>query len=148
MEDWSFSNPITFDIQERIMLWGKIWEYKAHVEESVKKQENMTYFKNGKLMIFQDNNKTLNSAVFGSHYNVKILALIVSYDNEQEVIDASGVIYNRNICLLLIQKHIKKSKRRLRNMKVKEIIRKKEKYTKGKLMKIETKSEIRHQRKS
>ena len=101
---FSFSNPITFDIQERIMLWGKVWEYKGHIEESVKKQEDIAYFKYGKQMFFQENNKELNSAAFGTHYNVKILALIVTPGNEQEVINSSNLVYNSKVQLKLHKK--------------------------------------------
>jgi hypothetical protein len=163
---FSFSNPITFNIQERIMLWGKIWEYKAHVEESVKKQENMTYFKNGKLMIFQDNNKALNSAAFGTHYNVKILALIVTHGEEHEVINSSNLIYNSKVQLKLHKKYLsvvnpEAGKEKVKKIKEYEINRNKQeerRVYKRKiqneskasywLIKKETRSEIKQQRRS
>ena len=50
---FSFSKPLNFDIPERILLWGKIWKYKAHIAESVQTQENITYFEYVRKIFFQ-----------------------------------------------------------------------------------------------
>ena len=86
------------------MLWGKIWKYKAHITESVQKQENITYFEYGKGMFFQD--KDLKSSEFGTHFNVKIIAFIVNNDDTLDVCDASKFIYNKKVLLQLHKRYL------------------------------------------
>ena len=104
----SFNQGTKIDIQERIMLWGKIWKYKAHIEEDISlKQECQVYFKDGKTMIFQNEKNILTRARFGIHSNVKLIALVIdSNSNEDLFPDSSEFIFNKEVLLKMHKQYL------------------------------------------
>ena len=102
----SFSKPITINIVEQFKIFGRILEYKSHLEESSVTRKTCFSFEGQ--IFFQDESEGLQFDEFGTHWNVKTISLFIREKEDIRKVPKceSNEIYDKKVLLHLQKRYL------------------------------------------